>query len=123
MCSRSSRPPPARRPSPSDRPRHLPHPGGCQAVAVARLIEWLRRQPAEAWVTAALVAGSVVFVFVQLQPGLLFLDTTPAGGDMGAHVWAPAFLRENLLPRLRLSGWAPDWYDGFPVYVFYMVVP
>lgn len=73
--------------------------------------------------TAFLVIGSVVFVFVQLQPGLLFLDTTPAGGDMGAHVWGPAYLRENLLPHLRLSGWTPDWYDGFPAYVFYMVVP
>jgi hypothetical protein len=74
-------------------------------------------------VTAFLVIGSIAFVFVQLQPGLLFLDTTPAGGDMGAHVWAPAFLRDHLLPHLRLSGWTPDWYDGFPVYVFYMVVP
>jgi hypothetical protein len=90
---------------------------------VARLIDWLRRQPAEAWVTAFLVLASTAFVFSQLQPGLLFKDTTPAGGDMGAHVWAPAFLREHLLPNLQLSGWAPDWYAGFPVYVFYMVVP
>jgi hypothetical protein len=90
---------------------------------VARLIDWLRRQPAEAWVTAFLVLASTAFVFSQLQPVLLFKDTTPAGGDMGAHVWAPAFLREHLLPNLQLSGWAPDWYAGFPVYVFYMVVP
>jgi hypothetical protein len=92
-------------------------------VAVARLIDWLRRQPAEAWVTAFLVIASIAFVFAQLQPGLLFKDTTPAGGDMGAHVWGPAYLREHLLPNLQLSGWAPDWYAGFPVYLFYMVVP
>ncbi len=54
---------------------------------------------------------------------LLFLDTTPSGGDMGAHVWGPAFLRDYLLPDLRLSGWTPDWYAGFPAYHFYMVVP
>jgi hypothetical protein len=90
---------------------------------VARLIDWLRRQSAEAWVTAFLVLASTAFVFSQLQPGLLFKDTTPAGGDMGAHVWAPAYLREHLLPNLQLSGWAPDWYAGFPVYLFYMVVP
>src|SRR5206468_12643440 len=36
---------------------------------------------------------------------------------------APAYLRHNLLPHFRLSGWTPDWYDGFPIYVFYMVVP
>lgn len=56
------------------------------------------------------------------QP-LLFLDTTPSGGDMGAHVWGPAYLRDNLLPQLRLSGWTPDWYAGFPAYQFYMVIP
>src|SRR3546814_17122668 len=42
---------------------------------------------------------------------------------MGAHVWGPAFLRDNLLPELRLSGWTPDWYAGFPAYQFYMVLP
>ena len=51
------------------------------------------------------------------------LDSTPTGGDMGAHVWAPAYLRDHLLPHVRLSGWAPDWYAGFPAYQFYMVVP
>jgi uncharacterized membrane protein len=90
---------------------------------VSRVIEWLRRQPVEAWVTAGVVTVATVFVFLQLNPGLLFLDTTPAGGDMGAHVWGPAYLREELLPRLRLSGWTPDWYAGFPAYHFYMVVP
>ncbi|MEM9565254.1 MAG: hypothetical protein AAGA93_21710 [Actinomycetota bacterium] len=54
---------------------------------------------------------------------LLFLDTTPSGGDMGAHVWGPAFLRDELLPAGRLSGWTPDWYAGFPAFQFYMVVP
>ena len=39
-----------------------------------------------------------------------------AGGDMGAHVWGPAFLRDELLPRLRLTGWTPDWYSGFPAF-------
>src|SRR4029077_11205239 len=23
----------------------------------------------------------------------------------------------------RLTGWTPDWYAGFPAYVFYMVLP
>ncbi len=35
---------------------------------------------------------------------------------MGAHVWGPAFLRDHLLPQGRLTGWTPDWYDGFPAY-------
>jgi hypothetical protein len=54
----------------------------------------------------------------------LVLDrTTPTGGDMGAHVWGPAYLRDNLLPNWQLNGWSMDWYAGMPTYRFYMVVP
>ena len=42
---------------------------------------------------------------------------------MGAHVWGPAYLKDTLLASFRLSGWSQDWYAGFPVYTFYMVVP
>ena len=58
-----------------------------------------------------------------LHPTEIWRNTTPTGGDMGAHVWGPRYLRDELLPRFRLSGWSPDWYDGFPAYQFYMVVP
>ena len=69
------------------------------------------------------IVGACLFVFWQMRPDLLFSNTTPAGGDMAAHVWGPAFLRDHLLPAGRLSGWAPDWYAGFPAYHFYMVLP
>jgi hypothetical protein len=72
---------------------------------------------------ALVVVAAVVFTLLMLQPRLLVADTTPAGGDMGAHVWGPAYLRDHLLPNLRLTGWTPDWYDGFPAFHFYMVVP
>jgi len=42
---------------------------------------------------------------------------------MGAHVWAPAYLRDHLLTSFRLTGWTPDWYAGFPAFQFYMVLP
>ena len=74
-------------------------------------------------VTALVVFASALFVFWQLQPNLIFTDSTPTGGDMGAHVWGPAFLRDELLPNLRLTGWTPDWYSGFPAFHFYMVIP
>ena len=64
-----------------------------------------------------------LWVLLQLHPSLLIADTTPAGGDMGAHVWGPAYLRDHLLPSGRLTGWTTDWYAGFPAYQFYMVVP
>jgi hypothetical protein len=69
------------------------------------------------------VAASALFVFWQLHPDLILAETTPAGGDMGAHVWAFSYLRDQLLPDLRLAGWTPDWYAGFPVFQFYMVLP
>ena len=77
----------------------------------------------EGWITFVIVVGSVVFTLAQLHPNLLFSNTTPTGGDMGAHVWGPAYLRDHILPHWRLSGWAPDWYAGFPMYQFYMVIP
>src|SRR3954462_5400477 len=69
------------------------------------------------------VVGITVFVFSQLQPHLLFRNTTPSGGDMGAHVWQPAYMRDHLLPHFRLTGWTPDWYAGFPSLVFYFPLP
>ena len=69
------------------------------------------------------VVGVTVFVFSQLQPHLLFRNTTPSGGDMGAHVWQPAYMRDHLLPHFRLTGWTSDWYAGFPAMVFYFPLP
>lgn len=77
----------------------------------------------EALVTLAVVAVCVVFTFVELQPSKIFGDTTPAGGDMGAHVWLPAYLKAHLLPHLRVTGWSPDWYDGFPALTYYFPLP
>lgn len=78
---------------------------------------------AQGTLTVAVVVGCALFVLAQLQFDLLLSDTTPAGGDMGAHTWSPAYLRDHLLPKGRLSGWTPDWYAGFPAMQFYMVVP
>jgi hypothetical protein len=74
-------------------------------------------------VDLVVVGLCVAFVLWHLQPDLLLRNTTPAGGDMGAHVWGPAYLRDHLLPHGQVSGWSPDWYAGFPAYQFYMVLP
>ncbi|HET9601102.1 MAG TPA: hypothetical protein VFP08_05905 [Acidimicrobiales bacterium] len=73
--------------------------------------------------TVAVVGGCMVYVLANIHANFVFEDNTPTGGDFGAHVWAPAYLRDHILPHWRLSGWAPDWYGGFPLYKFYMVVP
>lgn len=82
--------------------------------------------PGHHWaaVTSWVIVGlTCLFVFASLSPQAILSTATPTGGDMGAHVWGPAFLRDHLLPHLRLTGWTPDWYAGFPAYVFYMVIP
>jgi hypothetical protein len=59
----------------------------------------------------------------RLELGAVFRDTTTSGGDTGAHVWWPAFLRDHWFPVGRLAGWSPDWYAGFPVGQFYFPLP
>ena len=90
---------------------------------------WTNERVAHTLFTSSVLVVStvVIMAIVHFNPlasrDLLFDDTTPTGGDMGAHVWAPAFLRDHLLPNFQLSGWSMDWYGGLPLYRFYMVVP
>ncbi len=74
-------------------------------------------------VTTLLLGGATVAAFQTIHLDLVFTNNTPTGGDMGAHVMGPAFLRDHLLPNLQLSGWSNYWYAGFPMYRFYMVIP
>ncbi|MEY3092294.1 MAG: hypothetical protein RIU67_1077, partial [Actinomycetota bacterium] len=83
---------------------------------------WSRERLVVFWVRVALVGVSTAVAVKVIQPSLIFRDSTPTGGDMGAHVWGPAYLRDHLLP-FKLNGWSMDWYSGFPIYRFYMVVP
>ena len=71
------------------------------------------------------VCTIIMLKVVHFFPGdnLIFKNTTPNGGDMGAHVWGPAYLRDELLPHWQLNGWSMDWYAGMPAYRFYMVLP
>jgi len=120
-----------------DEPRLDDQPGGAPLAAEPLVPDaagsdrsplWRRffprgRPGPESIITAAVVLIACGFTFSQLQPHLLFAHTTPAGGDMGAHVWQPDYLRNHLLHHFRLSGWAPDWYAGFPSLVFYFPLP
>jgi hypothetical protein len=74
------------------------------------------------WVGLAIVATCCIFVLVLLDPKLLLRNTTVAGGDTGAHVWFPEYLRDHLLPW-RVSGWSNDFYAGFPAGQFYFPFP
>ena len=54
-----------------------------------------RRPSLQTAITFTVIALAAVFVFWQVRPDLLFANTTTAGGDTGAHVWGPAFLRNT----------------------------
>lgn len=73
--------------------------------------------------SALVVVASCLTVLAALHPELLIRSTTAAGGDMGAHVWFPAYLRDHLLGQFRVAGWAPDWFAGFPAGQFYFPLP
>ena len=75
------------------------------------------------WIGAVVVVACCLVVFWQLNPTLLLRDTTANGGDMGAHVWFPAYLKDHLLALWRVAGWSPDWFAGFPAGQFYFPIP
>ncbi|MEM9201899.1 MAG: hypothetical protein AAGC53_09570 [Actinomycetota bacterium] len=100
-----------------------PPSAGPPSAAVPSAAPLSRGVSVEGLITASLVVAATLFVGWNVQPDLWLQNTTPTGGDMGAHVWSPAYLRDVLLPDLRLTGWSPDWYAGFPAFTFYMIIP
>lgn len=76
------------------------------------------------YLTALIIVGGCIFAVLQVvHLDLVFTNNTPTGGDMGAHVMAPVYLRDHLLPNGQISGWSNYWYNGFPIYRYYMVIP
>ena len=98
-------------------------PGAPASVRDPWWVRMTRRTAWPQWTSAVAVIGVIVVVLLQMHPDLLFLNTTTAGGDTGAHVALPKFLESNLLTHGRLTGWDPGWYDGFPLYTFYFPLP
>ncbi|MFN8037091.1 MAG: 6-pyruvoyl-tetrahydropterin synthase-related protein [Acidimicrobiia bacterium] len=97
-----------------------PVPGGVVGESEGFLAT-LRR--VDRWMGIAIVVACCGFVFWKLHPELLFRDTTTNGGDMGAHVWLPAYLREHVLSKWQVAGWSPDWFAGLAVGQFYFPLP
>ncbi|MGP8065759.1 MAG: 6-pyruvoyl-tetrahydropterin synthase-related protein, partial [Acidimicrobiales bacterium] len=73
--------------------------------------------------TFVVVAGVTAFVVAQLQPGLIFGPNMDVGGDTAGHVVAVDYFIHHLLAHGELSGWDPQWFGGFPLYVFYFPLP
>jgi len=73
------------------------------------------REAVEAGVFIAIVALLLVF----FTPNFIFSNTTTTGGDTGAHIYAPWYLRTHLLEKGLVSGWSQGWFAGFPMLHFY----
>ena len=58
-----------------------------------------------------------------LRLDLVFLNTMPTGGDMGAHVVPIKYFIENFALNFQLNGWSNDWFAGYPLYFFYFPLP
>ena len=64
-----------------------------------------------------------VFLLIFLRIDLVFTNTLPTGGDMGAHIVPTHFFVENLFKNFNLRGWSNDWFAGYPLYYFYFPLP
>ncbi len=58
-----------------------------------------------------------------LDPALLITPTITTGGDTASHYSSAWWLRHELLPRGRLTGWMPGNYAGFPLFQVYFPLP
>ena len=74
------------------------------ASQLARTRPWPTERIVQ-YLTALIVVGGATFAVLKVvHLDLVFENNTPTGGDMGAHVMAPAYLRDHLLPHFQLSG-------------------
>jgi hypothetical protein len=66
----------------------------------------------------------IYYFLLGIFPSSLILsDTFTTGGDMGSHQYPAMYMRDYLLPNLKLTGWSMDWYAGFPAFEFYFPIP
>jgi hypothetical protein len=68
--------------------------------------------------------AAIYLVLVKVMHlNLILSRTTAAGGDMGSHHYIDTYLRTDLLPHWRITGWAPGWFAGIPMLTFYFPLP
>jgi hypothetical protein len=95
------------------------------SIVGSRLRTFLRARPlvlsirTRRVVEAGVIIGIAALLLVYFTPNLLLSKTTTTGGDTGAHIYAPWYLRTHLFEKGLVSGWSPGWFAGFPILHFY----
>lgn len=87
-------------------------------------MRWWRRVSALGKFEASVLALVAFIIVWSLHPNLVFSNSLLTGGDTGAHLALPAYLRAtNALFHLNLTPWYPGWFAGMPAYTYYFVLP
>lgn len=85
--------------------------------------EWLRtRLPAQRIANVATIVLVLYVVAWAVHPSLVLSGTMIDGGDTGSHFVTAAYLTQHW-GGLNLTPWDPGWFNGFPLYTYYFVLP
>ncbi|MHB1208163.1 MAG: hypothetical protein ACYC1I_00470 [Acidimicrobiales bacterium] len=87
------------------------------------MLAWFRRHYSPLGLVDAGVILVVIYITVwSLHPSLIFSSSLITGGDTGAHLALPAYLKTtgNIF---NLTPWYPGWFAGMPAYTYYFVLP
>ncbi len=82
----------------------------------------MRRLSPGAWLDLVVIATVIAVTVWSLHPSLVFSTSTLTGGDTGAHLALPAYLRSIGNP-FDLTPWYPGWFAGMPAYTYYFILP
>lgn len=81
--------------------------------------DWLKNIDKKSLVDAVVLILVAIFLASFFTPNLIFLKTTTTGGDTGSHYPTAVYLKEVLLPKLKIMGWDQGNYAGYPVFYHY----
>jgi hypothetical protein len=79
----------------------------------------LKKQRIEVIVNFSVLFLIFAFLLYYFKPEYLLMKTVIAGGDTASQYYPASFLEQTLLPKLKIIGWCPGWYAGFPLFQFY----
>src|SRR3989337_4377403 len=63
------------------------------------------------------------YIISYFNISLIFKDTVLAGGDSSSHYAVLHYMAKNLLPNLKIIGWDPGNFAGYPLFQFYFPLP
>ncbi len=75
------------------------------------------------WFDLLMLGTVFVFLLCYLESASLFSKTIATGGDTGSHYYTAHYLKNNLLPKGKISGWCMGNLAGFPILQNYFPLP